>query len=847
MSKSISRGKNTIKYVIVILIAIVFLIPLQAQQLTGNIVEIFGREKIETTSEGTIIHEFTDGLALRDALRPGMLTGTRDILFWAMATGQFESPEEGQSLSFNYSDTGKDLVWQYIEADTSNTFKGELKNAYIYTQFDSPEETIALLDAKGHTRVFINGMPNEGDHYDYGYTLIPFQLHKGVNQFIYTDGRFGRLRSKIIIPHKPLQFTSRDMTLPSVIRGERNELWGAIRVINAAQSQTDSLFLKCVLESGESVRIAADKIMPMAVRKLKFKIPAPARVIRNENIKATLILEDNHSAEVDRIEITLKVLNSNQHHERTFVSAIDESVQYYSIAPSTRTFHNQSLILSLHGASVEATNQVRAYIQKDWGHIIAPTNRRPFGFNWEEWGRLDALEVLHQARMTFPTDTSQTYLIGHSMGGHGAWSLGATYPDKWAAIAPAAGYPDIIGYRTTGTDSLMEHNIHFPVIYRSALAGRTLDLLSNYKQSGVYVLHGDADKVVPVSQARMMRRKLSEFHPNFSYFETPDGTHWDGDHSMDWPPLFDFLRQNTIPAASEVKEIDFITASPGISSTNYWMRINQQHSAYKHSRVIARIEHDTLFITTANIAHLSVLFSLLKPETPPVVAIDGQYLSANSLREMHMRHQNGRWILSGMPHLMEKHPDRFGGFKLAFTNRMMFVYATNGSAEENQWYKNKARFDAETFLYRGNGSIDIVADTVFTAEKYRDRNVIIYGNAENNNAWNSLLGNSSVLVMNNGIQMGERFMEGDHLATFFVQPRHDSQNAMIGVVAATGEKGMKALYPNDYFSGITGFPDLLIFDISWIRDGLDGVLVSGFFGNDWSVATGEFRIKPTQP
>ena len=58
------------------------------------------------------------------------------------------------------------------------------------------------------------------------------------------------------------------------------------------------------------------------------------------------------------------------------------------------TVSKPALFLSVHGASVEATNQARAYAQKDWGHLVAPTNRRPYGFSWEDWGRMDALEVL---------------------------------------------------------------------------------------------------------------------------------------------------------------------------------------------------------------------------------------------------------------------------------------------------------------------------------------------------------------------------------------------------------------------------------------------------------------------
>ena len=98
-------------------------------------------------------------------------------------------------------------------------------------------------------------------------------------------------------------------------------------------------------------------------------------------------------------------------------------MQYYSVNPSTTQGDNQALFLSVHGASVEARNQARAYVPKDWGHIIAPTNRRPFGFNWEEWGRIDAMEVLAEAEKVFKTDPAHTYLTGHSMGGHGTWFL----------------------------------------------------------------------------------------------------------------------------------------------------------------------------------------------------------------------------------------------------------------------------------------------------------------------------------------------------------------------------------------------------------------------------------------
>ncbi len=97
-----------------------------------------------------------------------------------------------------------------------------------------------------------------------------------------------------------------------------------------------------------------------------------------------------------------------QARKRTFRSTIDGSVQYYGLVPArpepgknrrpTKTPRRPGLVLTLHGAAVEAIGQAEAYAGKPGLHIVAPTNRRPYGFDWEDWGRLDAIEVLERAQ-----------------------------------------------------------------------------------------------------------------------------------------------------------------------------------------------------------------------------------------------------------------------------------------------------------------------------------------------------------------------------------------------------------------------------------------------------------------
>src|SRR5262249_51464449 len=132
-----------------------------------------------------------------------------------------------------------------------------------------------------------------------------------------------------------------------------------------------------------------------------------------------------------------------------------------------------------------------------------------------------------------------------------------------------------------------------------------------------------------------------------------------------------------------------------------------------------------------------------------------------------------------------KGPHRMGPFKEAFRNRFLLVFGTNGSPEENAWGLARARLDAESFWYRGNGSVDVVTDAAFLdpgrAEEFRDRNVILYGHAESNAAWPALLGESPVQVRRGQVRIGRRTTSGDDLACLFYRPRPGSDRAAVGV------------------------------------------------------------------
>jgi len=202
-----------------------------------------------------------------------------------------------------------------------------------------------------------------------------------------------------------------------------------------------------------------------------------------------------------------------------------------------------------------------------------------------------------------------------------------------------------------------------------------------------------------------------------------------------------------------------------------------------------------------------------------------------------------QWSNVGIPAADLKGPQRYGTFKEAFRNRVIFVYGTAGKPEENAWAFAKARYDAETFWYRGNASIDMIPDTAFDAAAEPDRNVILYGNAETNTAWEALLADSPVQVRRGLIRIGERELAGDDLGCLFVRPRPGSDRALIGVVTGSGLAGMRLTERLPYFVSGVAYPDCVVLGPEVLTEGTAGVRAAGFFGLDWTVTNGEFAYQ----
>jgi len=630
------------------------------------------------------------------------------------------------------------------------------------------------------------------------------------------------------------------------------------------------------LERGSPEKIV--NIPPLGIYKAPFVLRPPRLKQQTNNCSVTLQAVDRSGRKNSqtRARVNLRVRRPDQTYMRTFLSEIDGSVQYYAVNPASSSQNPEmqpALFLSLHGAGVEARGQADSYYPKKWGHIVCPTNRRPYGFDWEEWGRWDALEVLALTKARYRPDPGRVYLTGHSMGGHGTWQLGVLFPDQFAAIGPSAGWISFRSYagpsRSPSTNAIQQ------MLLRAAAASDTLLMATNYLQEGVYILHGDADDNVPVTEARTMRGVLGEFHHDFDFHEQAGAGHWwdrsdePGTDCVDWAPMFDFFAHHIIPTDESLRRVRFVTVNPAVSSRAHWVSILAQQRQLEPSAVDVRCDPGKRRVVgvTTNVSRLWLKFPSTKPGPGLTIELDGQKMEGVVLPNpkdcgvaaatfpdlipgLCLVREAGKWQVGEYPSPALKHPDRSGPFREAFRNHMALVYATKGTPEENAWTLAKARYDAETFYYRGNGSIELMADVdVIANEGMRkrsgqgqgaSRNLVLYGHAECNAAWGYLLGKSPVQAHRGRLRVGDRELAGEDLGCLFLQPHPRDENALVGVVGGSGMAGMRVTERMPYFTSGSGFPDCLIIGAELPAKGINGVRGAGFFGQDWQVGTGEF-------
>ncbi|MEM7235983.1 MAG: hypothetical protein AAF517_27705, partial [Planctomycetota bacterium] len=139
---------------------------------------------------------------------------------------------------------------------------------------------------------------------------------------------------------------------------------------------------------------------------------------------------------------------------RGYRSTLDGSIQPYGLVvpPSVSHKKPQALCVWLHGRADRKTD-----LQFLWERLHARYDGlsskalvlHPFGRYcnaFKSAGEVDVLEAIEHVKTQYPIDPDRIAILGFSMGGAGAWHVGAHYAGRWVAVAPGAGFAETAQY-----------------------------------------------------------------------------------------------------------------------------------------------------------------------------------------------------------------------------------------------------------------------------------------------------------------------------------------------------------------------------------------------------------------
>jgi pimeloyl-ACP methyl ester carboxylesterase len=502
------------------------------------------------------------------------------------------------------------------------------------------------------------------------------------------------------------------------------------------------------------------------------------------------------------------------------------------------------MLFSLHGASVEAIGQADSYSSKSWAYVVAPTNRRPYGFDWEDWGREDAMEVLDLALDILPVDPNRVYLVGHSMGGHGTWNIAANRPGLFAAIAPSAGWASFYSYGDKPRND-PDHPL-YRIFHLCSGPSDTLALAGNLEQLPTFVLHGGADDNVPVSEAQTMVQALQKQNPALVYREIPGKGHWwdespePGADCLDLREMIDYLgRHRRHPAP---RQVDFVTRALWASRQCRWVTILAQSLAGEASHIVATAFPglQTFEVQVDNIRAFEIDPESLLPGRPCEITlkIEGQDLeipwSGTGPVAAEYDESRDRWVPGKKIITMEDQrlESGYAPLKAAMFEPFALVYPTGGAPEERNAFTARARFDAENWWYRGNGYAPLLSDQEFL-DAPAGRNPVLFGNSGINRAWDACLEPGPICVNGKSVKIGPLTLSDDSTALVGQYPHRSEDKRMVFVVAGNSPEAAMLTVLVPYFVSGVGLPDFLAFgEQSWL-EGVEGAVATGFFGPKW--------------
>lgn len=529
-----------------------------------------------------------------------------------------------------------------------------------------------------------------------------------------------------------------------------------------------------------------------------------------------------------------------------FYSKIDNSPQPYGVeVPEGLEFGKDKkpvpMWIWLHGRGDTATDLHFVYsrlmakkpgqFQPQGSIVIHPFGRYCNG--WKSAGETDVLESRDDATARFNVDKNRIALAGFSMGGAGAWHMGAHFADQWACVHTGAGFADVKRYTKLTPDK-------YPSWYEQTLWGvyDVPDYARNFLNVPLICYSGELDG--QRDSAEYMIEVLGKEGLRPPHLIGPGVPH--KYHPETIKEVQRLIEEQVAKGRDPMPRKVTLQTKTLEYAAMHWITLTSQTEPWQDTRIDAEFSQDgRLTVTTKNVEGFNATPTTAVRE----LIVDGSKVTplGSHLR----RDEQGRWVAkdstldtkSELPH--GKHPKKAGPIDAAFKRPFLVVLPEGPSATPavDAWAKAESAHFLDRWRSLMRGAARVKDSSKVTPDDMQRYTLVLWGDAKSNPLIAKVLAAKSVqklpLVWNDKeVRIGSQSFDAGSHVPVMVRPNPLEPRGLVIL-----NSGLTFREAHDKTNSLQNpkLPDWAILDISQppTTETAGKVVAADFFDEDWKV------------
>ena len=457
--------------------------------------------------------------------------------------------------------------------------------------------------------------------------------------------------------------------------------------------------------------------------------------------------------------------------------------------------------------------------------VIHPFGRYCNG--WKSAGETDVFEARDDAVARFNVDGDRIALAGFSMGGAGAWHLGAHFADQWACVHAGAGFVDVKRYQKLTPEKM-------PPVYEQTLWG-VYDVpgyARNFFNVPLVVYSGEQDS--QRDSAAYMEEVLAGEGFNMRHHIGPGMGH------KYHPEVIQTVQAEIEAAVAKGREampkkVVLQTRTLGYSKL-FWVRLLSQEKAWEDTRIEAELgEKGMLRVVTKNVGAFEV-----KPSfAVSGVVVDGAVFGPKE--RAFLKGDDGKWRVGRLDVAGRKREGQSGPIEEPLKRSFVVVLPEGDSAwvAVTKWVNAESQHFLKRWRGLMRGEVRVKKAAEVTAEDMLKHTLVLWGDAKSNPLVAKVLaaGSTKKLPMmwdEKVLRLGRVEVDGATHVPVMVRP-----NPMEPRGTVILNSGLTFREAHDKTNSLQNpkLPDWAVLEVTGAPDAerAGRVVGAGFFGERWGV------------